>query len=174
MSVATSISFPETITKSVNVISSDTLPSLSCKAKVTDTLLGILQECREIILEMLLQNKSSYWNDKIIDRHVKPIRLSIPWVRNADAASPYRIISRNSLFIGNVQILQVCHQLCSEGKYVLYGSNSFESYNFPKLKYRLHAVIGRQNMSLIQKVTIVLPMKHKRTRSRISDAFWRF
>lgn len=129
---------------------------------VRSNLLGINHECREIILDMVLQNKAQAWIETTIDDDVLPINLRIPRIPREDDHIPQFRISKDRIHIGNVNILLVCHQLYSEGTQILYGRNSFVSYNFPQLKYRLPAVIGRRNMRLIRKVTLGLPMKHKR------------
>jgi hypothetical protein len=138
------------------------------------SLLGIDQQCRDLILDMVLLNKSGPWDDNIIDPNIEPVHLSIPWVGESNTSpSPYKI-SNVRIHVCNVNILRACHQLCLEGKVVLYGRNSFVSYNFPQLKYRLHTVIGRSNMSLIKHVTIGLPMKHKRDPTPYLGGFLEF
>jgi hypothetical protein len=128
------------------------------------TLIGINEECRGIILDMVLQNKARGWDDNILDEFVSPIHLRIPRIPGEDKDTPQYIISKDRIHIGNVNTLLVCRQLYSEGSHVLYGRNSFVSYNFLQLKYRLPAVIGRRNMGYIRKVTVGLPMKHKRSK----------
>lgn len=126
------------------------------------SLLDIPQDCRDLVLEMVLLNRSQVWEDNLIDAKVQPIPLHIPWVGGSEtSSSPYKI-SMERIHIGNVSILLVCRQLYSEGRYIMYSRNSFVSYNFPQLKYRLQTVIGKQNMKMIQRVTIGMPMKHKR------------
>ena len=141
---------------------------------VRSFLLGIPQECRDMILKMLLENKAQAWDDHIIDKDVQPIYLHIPWVGdNGVSASPYKI-SGDRINIGNVNVLRACHQLRWEGAHILYGHNAFVTYNFPQLKYRLHTIIGRTNMKHIQRVTIGLPMKHKRDPTPFLGGFLEF
>lgn len=138
-------------------------------------LLSIPQDCRDIILEMVLLNREEEWDNNVIDYEVEPIKLSIPWVGDDEGphSSPYKITDR-SICIGNVGILRACRQLYLEGRYILYGRNSFISYNFPQLKYRLHRVIGRENMNIIEKLTIGLPMKHKQDPTPYLGGFLEF
>lgn len=127
-----------------------------------------------MILKMLLENKSQAWDDDIVDKDVQPIYLHIPWVGdNGGSASQYKI-SSGRINIGNVNVLRTCRQLRWEGAHILYGHNAFISYNFPQLKYRLHTIIGRTNMKLIQRVTIGLPMKHKRDPTPFLGGFLEF
>jgi hypothetical protein len=138
------------------------------------SLLGINRECRDLILEMLLQNKSGPWSGNVVNHEVEPIHLSIPWVGDhGNTGSPYKI-STIRLFIGNVNILLACRQLCMEGRHMLYGRNSFISYNFPQLKYRLPPIIGRENMRLIRKVSIGVPVKYKRDPAPYLGGFLEF
>jgi hypothetical protein len=123
---------------------------------------------------MLLQNKSGVWEDYVVNPEVQPIHLSIPWVGDhGNTGLPYKI-STIRLFIGNVNILLACRQLYMEGRHILYGRNPFVSYNFPQLKYRLPPIIGRQNMKLIRKVTIGVPVKHKRDPAPYLGGFLEF
>lgn len=128
---------------------------------VAPTLLGIPQDCRETILEMILQNKPLAWNDTVIDDEVPVIQLNIPRVSGEDTRVPQYTISKDKIRVGNVKILAVCRQLHSEGAPIPYGRNSFVSYSFPHLKFRLSAVIGCRNMKFIRKLTLGLPLKHK-------------
>lgn len=132
------------------------------KRTASTTLLDLSVECRGLILDMVLQNKARVWDDRILDENVSPIHLHIPRIPGEGEDTPRYTISKDRIHIGNVKIILVCRQLYSEGVEVLYGRNSFVSYNFPQLKYRLPAVVGRRNMRLIRRVTLGLPMKHKR------------
>jgi hypothetical protein len=131
-------------------------------SKPSATIFSISEHCREVIFEMLLQNKPRAWKDNVVDHEVSAIRLHIPRSPEFDNGAPRYEISKYKMHIGNVNILRVCRRFCSEGLPILYGRNSFESYHFPHLKYRLSAIISRKNMALIQKITLGLPMKHKR------------
>lgn len=150
-------SFMDTVIRNPTVLASS-----PPKRNVEPTLPGIDAQCREMILEMLLQNKVRCWNDTIIDSEVAPIELQIPYVGENDEVTYKYVISKGRIIIGNVNILRVCRQLYCEGSAILYGHNAFVSYNFPQLKHRFHGIIGRKNMKLIRKLTIGLPMKHKR------------
>jgi hypothetical protein len=122
-------------------------PSQQTQQPFAPSLLGLHRECRDIILEMLLQNKSQAWEDKVINNDVQPIHLSIPWVgEHGTSGSPYKI-STIRIITGNINILLVCRQLCMEGTHILYGRTSFIWYNFPQLKYQLPPIIGRNNIS---------------------------
>lgn len=138
------------------------------------TLLSFPRDCRDLVLEMLLLNRSQIWNDDTIDANVQPIPLHIPWVGNSGVSTSPYTISMDRIHIGNVAVLRVCRQLCSEGRCIMYGRNSFVSYNFPQFKYRLHTVIGKQNMKLMQRVTIGMPMKHKRDPTLYLGGFLEF
>jgi hypothetical protein len=124
--------------------------------------MSINQHCRDIIRQIMLQNKARSCDSTIMDHDVEPISLRIPRVPGEDADVPRYTISNTRIHNGNVNILLVSRQLCSEGTEVLYGRNSFVSYNFPQLKHRLPAVVSCRNMRLIRKVTLGPPMKHKR------------
>lgn len=89
------------------------------KRNVKPNLLSINLECREMILEMLLQNKVRCWNDAVIDNEVVPIELHIPYVGENDEVIYKYVISKTRIAIGNINMIRVCRQLHFEGCAIL-------------------------------------------------------